>query len=52
VLAGYPLDDIRIQLYDGSYHDVDSSEAAFRTAAAMAFEDAAKKARADRDSSP
>ena len=45
VVAGYPLDDIRIQLYDGSYHDVDSSEAAFRTAAAMAFEDAAKKAR-------
>jgi elongation factor G len=44
VVAGYPLDGIRVQLYDGSYHDVDSSEAAFRTAAAMAFEDAAKKA--------
>jgi elongation factor G len=44
VLTGYPVDDVRIQLYDGSYHDVDSSEDAFRIAAAMAFQDAAKKA--------
>jgi elongation factor G len=44
ILAGYPVDDVRIELYDGSYHDVDSSDAAFKTAAAMAFHDAAKKA--------
>ena len=44
VLAGYPVDDVRIELYDGSYHDVDSSEAAFRVAGSLAFEDAAKKA--------
>ena len=44
VLAGYPIDDVRIELYDGSYHDIDSSALAFRTAAARAFEDAAKKA--------
>jgi len=44
ILAGYPVDDVRIELYDGSYHDVDSSDAAFKTAAAMAFQDAAKKA--------
>jgi elongation factor G len=44
VLAGYPVDDVRIELYDGSYHDVDSSEAAFRAAGSLAFEDAAKKA--------
>ena len=44
VLAGYPVDDVRIQLYDGSYHDVDSSDVAFRMAAAMAFQQAAKKA--------
>ena len=45
VVAGYPIVDVRIQLFDGSYHDVDSSELAFRIAAAMAFEDAATKAR-------
>jgi elongation factor G len=45
VLAGYPIDDVRIQLYDGSYHDVDSSEMAFKIAGSMAFQDAAKKAR-------
>jgi elongation factor G len=44
VLAGYPIDDVRIVLYDGSYHDVDSSEAAFRTAGAVAAQEAARKA--------
>lgn len=44
VLAGYPVDDVRIELYDGSFHDIDSSEMSFRIAASMAFEDAAKKA--------
>ena len=44
VLAGYPVEDIRIVLYDGSYHDVDSSDMAFRMAGIMAFHDAAKKA--------
>jgi elongation factor G len=44
VLADYPIDDVRIELYDGSYHDVDSSEMAFKSAGAMAFQDAAKKA--------
>jgi elongation factor G len=45
VLAGYPIDDVRIELYDGSYHEVDSSEMAFKIAGSMAFQDAAKKAR-------
>jgi elongation factor G len=45
VLAGYPIDDVRIVLYDGSYHDVDSSEMAFKIAGSMAFQDAAKKAK-------
>jgi elongation factor G len=45
VLAGYPIDDVRVVLYDGSYHDVDSSEMAFKVAGSMAFQDAAKKAR-------
>ena len=44
VLAGYPMDDVRIDLYDGSYHDVDSNEMAFKIAGSMAFKDAAKKA--------
>jgi elongation factor G len=44
VLAGYRIDDVRIELYDGSYHDVDSSEMAFKIAGARAFQDAAKKA--------
>ena len=44
VLAGYPLVDIKAKLYDGSYHDVDSSETAFRVAASMALKAAAKKA--------
>src|ERR671912_589780 len=45
VLAGYPIDDVRIVLYDGSYHDVDSSEMAFKIAGSMAVQDAAKKAK-------
>ncbi len=44
VLAGYPLQDVDVTLYDGSYHEVDSSEAAFKIAGSMAFQDAAKKA--------
>jgi len=44
VLAGGAIDDVRIELYDGSYHDVDSSEMAFKIAGSMAFQDAAKKA--------
>jgi elongation factor G len=43
VLAGYPMDDVKVELYDGSYHDVDSSEMAFKIAGSMAFKDAAKK---------
>ena len=45
VLAGYPLVDIKAKLYDGSYHDVDSSETAFKVAASMALKAAAKKAK-------
>ena len=45
ILAGYPIDDVRIELYDGSYHDGDSSEMAFKIAGSMAFQDAAKKAK-------
>jgi elongation factor G len=45
VLAGYPIDDVKIELYDGSYHDVDSSEMAFKIAGSMAFQDAAKRAK-------
>ncbi len=44
VMAGYPLLDVKVTLYDGSFHDVDSSEAAFKIAGSMAFQDAAKKA--------
>lgn len=45
VVAGYPMNDIRVTLYDGSYHDVDSSEAAFKIAASMGFQTAAKIAK-------
>ncbi len=44
VLAGYPMDDVLVELYDGSYHDVDSNEMAFKIAGSMAFKDAAKRA--------
>jgi elongation factor G len=44
VLAGFPIDDVLIDLYDGSYHDVDSNEMAFKIAGSMAFKDAAKRA--------
>ena len=44
VLAGYPMGDMKIELYHGSYHDVDSSEMAFKIAGSMAFKDAAKRA--------
>ncbi|PYR77055.1 MAG: elongation factor G [Acidobacteria bacterium] len=45
VLAGYPVDDVGIELYEGSYHDVDSSEMAFKIAGSMAFKDAAHRAK-------
>jgi len=44
VLLGYPVVDVQVTLYDGSYHDVDSSDVAFKIAASMAFQSAAKKA--------
>ncbi len=44
VIAGYPVVDIKAELYDGSYHDVDSSEIAFKVAASMSFQDGFKKA--------
>ncbi|MBS1492568.1 MAG: elongation factor G [Bacteroidetes bacterium] len=44
VLAGYPVEDIKIRLFDGSFHDVDSSEMAFKIAGSMAFKEAARKA--------
>jgi elongation factor G len=45
VIAGYPVVDCRVTIFDGSYHDVDSSEIAFKIAGSMAFKEGAKKAR-------
>jgi elongation factor G len=44
VLAGYPVEDVKVKLFDGSFHDVDSSEMAFKVAGSMAFKEAARKA--------
>jgi len=44
IIAGYPVEDLKVVLYDGSYHEVDSSEMAFKIAGSMAFKDAAKRA--------
>ncbi len=46
VVAGYPISNLKVTLYDGSFHDVDSSEMAFKIAGAMAFQDACKQAKA------
>jgi len=45
LIAGFPMSDLKIQVYDGNYHDVDSSEMAFKIAGSLAIQDAVKKAR-------
>ncbi len=45
ILHGYPIVDVRVEVHDGSHHDTDSTDAAFKTAAAVAFQEAAKRAR-------
>jgi elongation factor G len=45
VIAGFPVEDVKVTLFDGSYHDVDSSEMAFKIAGSMGFKEGAKKAR-------
>ncbi|MBI3394797.1 MAG: elongation factor G, partial [Spirochaetia bacterium] len=45
VLAGYPVVDVKVEVFDGSYHDVDSSEIAFKIAGSMAFKDGCRKAK-------
>ena len=44
ILAGYPMTDMKVVVYDGSYHDVDSSEIAFKIAGSLALEEAARRA--------
>ncbi|MDR9438202.1 MAG: elongation factor G, partial [Halomonas sp.] len=46
VIAGYPMIDVKVTLFDGSYHDVDSNETAFKVASSMAVKEGAKKAKA------
>ena len=46
ILAGYPIDDVKVELFDGSHHEVDSSEIAFKIAGSMAFQEAARRAKA------
>jgi elongation factor G len=45
VIAGYPVVDVKVKLYDGSYHDVDSDEVSFKAAGSIAFNNGAKKAK-------